>query len=148
MFQLHQNLISLKRRVGLDSLQMARMLYHLHDEKNWHVIEPDATWSGYCASPELGISESSAGNLMRIYRKFVIDLGLSEEDLVGIDSRKLSMILPAVTPDTVSELLSRARTLSRSDLAISLEEDKVGEHEHEIEVVTYNRCKKCKIRIV
>lgn len=143
-FQLHQQLITLKKSIGLQFLNVGRVLWSLREGERWRAIEPDISWEGYCLSPDVSISPSHARNLIRVYRKFVVELGLPEEALCDIDPRKLTAIIPRISKENGEMMLERARSLSRMDLTQTLKEDGLPEdHVHDWQEVSYRRCKIC-----
>lgn len=138
-FALHEKLIALKRSIGLHFLEVGKVLHEIREGGYWQNMEH--SWEAYCLSPEVSISPSHARNLIRIYRRFVLELGVKEDDLADIDPRKLTAIIPTVSKENAEDLLSSARTLSRMDLTRQLKSG--TDHTCDMESISYRRCKIC-----
>lgn len=138
---LHSRLLELKHDIGMRFLEVGKILYRMKEEGFHKVINPDMSWEAYCAMPEISISPSHARNLMRIYKIFVLGLGVDSDKLAGIDQRKLTAILPSVNGENVDDLLEEASTLSRADLQKNLHN--VDECAHEWLAISFERCAVC-----
>lgn len=91
-------------------------------KKLWEVKESEAwkavaeNWSNYVQS-ELDISEGFASKLIKGYRVFVIESGIDEKYLEGVDSERLYLAAPLIAQGVNPiEALSRAKTLTRAEL--------------------------------
>ena len=92
------------------------------------------TFPGYLASPDVDIGYAQARRVMRLARKLRPTNGtapvaeIADADLVVIGVDKASLILPLVTaaPEQTAEWVSKARSLSRGDLAIVVREAQDG----------------------
>lgn len=139
-FELYQELLVLKKNIGLHYIELGRVLLELRSGK-WKDLDPEASWEAFCAYPEISLSPSHVRNLIRVYKRFVVELGVNINDLAGIDQRKLVALVPSVDKSSVEMKLLEAKTLSRSDFIETLHD--VGDHEHDDEVISFKRCKIC-----
>lgn len=101
----------------------------LPKEENW----------GSFLQETFDISESFASKLMTIHRVLVLEGGVSQDKLEGIDHEKL--YLAARLEGTPEENIEKARTLTRREL----KEEKNDDSPHEHEAITI--CKHCSIRL-
>ncbi len=106
----------------------------------WQVKETEAWKEGYesfgdYVEQDLGISQGFASKLGTINKTFLIEGGLSQEKLAGIDYEKL--YAAAKLGGTVEEKLAKAATLSRSELRQESSEE--TPHEGDFHLV----CTKC-----
>ena len=103
-------------------LVLGKYLYEMKETEEYKVIAgDDSTFTSYLADPEISVSVSKATRLMRIHIKYILELEMTYTDLRGIDTYKLQRIAKEITPENKDEWISRARTLSRSDIARLLE---------------------------
>lgn len=102
-------------------------------------MEPGANW-GDMIRDEFDISESFASKLMSIHKAFVLEGGISQEKLEGIDGEKLYLSLKL--EGTPEERLSKAQTLTRREIREEAVDDG---HIHSGELVTIHRC--CGLRV-
>ena len=109
-------------------------LYKVHESNAWEGV--CSSWSEYVES-ELGISQSFASKLLSVNKHYLIDGGLSPENIAGIDYEKLNMA--RTLPGSVEEQTSMARTLSRKELKETRND--AEETPHTPDFVEY--CKTC-----
>lgn len=113
-------------------IRVAQNLYRIKEEKAY------GEHFGKFCEDELGVSESFASKLLTVNRVYLVDGGLSPEQVEGIDPEKL--YLATKLEGTAEEKLAKAETLTRKE--IKLERNEEEPHEHEwIEL-----CKHCSIR--
>ena len=140
-FKNHQDIISVKNRIGKDLLGLASLLTINHDNRYYKTLGYD-TWEEFLATPEISMSRFFAYKLMQIDRVWVNKFGVSPAKLQGIDSEKLylmgTMINESFTNEEIEERLEQARTLSRSDVK-QLKSGKEYEYERYKMVI----CPKC-----
>ncbi len=108
---------------------MIRAAQKLHDVKatGWWK-ESAASWGEYVES-ELGISPGFASKLDTLYTAWVLNAGLSQDKLAGIDYEKLYLAVPQLENSPAEEVLERARTLTRRELRETRNEEAPHEHE-------------------
>lgn len=101
-------------------------------------LEPGTSWGDYLRDT-FDIGESFASKLMTIHRVLVLEGGISQEAIEGIDGEKL--YLATRLEGTAEEKIAKARTLTRRELKESQNDD--SPHEH----IPVAICKICSIRI-
>lgn len=102
-------------------------------------LEPGANW-GDMLRDEFDISEGFASKLMRIHKAFVLEGGISQAKLEGIDGEKLYLALKL--EGTAEERVAKAQTLTRRDLREEAVDDG---HVHSGETIEIHKC--CGMRI-
>jgi len=100
--------------------RLGRIKRSLMYEPHW------SSWEEYLM--ELGISNSMASRLINIYERFVVDWKIAPAKLVAAGGwTVVAKILPRVTDrQDALEWLSKAKTLSRTDLGRELAEEETG----------------------
>jgi len=111
-------------------------LYKVHESDAW--VGVCSSWSEYVES-ELGISQSFASKLLAVNKHYLIEGGLSPENITGIDYE--SLYLAKSIPGTVQEQTSMASTLSRRELKETKNDREETPHEH------IPCCAICRIRL-
>lgn len=109
-------------------------LYKVHESDAWQGV--CSSWSEYVES-ELGISQSFASKLLSVNKHYLVDGGLSPENISGIDYE--SLYLAKSIPGTIEEQTSMASTLTRKELKETKNDREPVPHE--FERVCY--CKVC-----
>lgn len=137
-FENDQTIKSLKLDLNARWLKMAELLYENRKRRFYSILGYD-TFESYIAQEELGFQRSSVYKILGIYKDLVVGRGVQQLDIADIDADKLDMIRSHLPTGNLEELLTKARSLSRSDLRKDLSEP----HEHEWE--TIERCKICKL---
>lgn len=116
------------------SIKIGQNLYELKQG-----LDPETDWGDFIRD-EFDISEGFASKLMTIHRVLVLEGGLSQEKLEGIDGEKL--YLATKLEGTPEERIAKAKTLTRREL----KEDRVdGGHVHGSETVQIYKC--CGMRV-
>ena len=99
-----------------------------------------SSFGEYIESPEgLGKSQGYASKLRNVEEHYVIDGGLSQENIAGIDTE--SLYLAARLPGTPEEQVAMARTLTRRELKETANDDTPCEHE------IVRMCRRCSLRV-
>lgn len=101
------------RETRVSLMHVARNLHAIKAGEEWKSLVSNDNWGQFCES-ELGISPSMASKLMNTYQHFVIEGGIPENQLMGIDHDKLNSARSL--PGTPEEQLSKATHLSRTEL--------------------------------
>ena|SRR3990167_1061403 len=135
-FDNDQAIKSLKTDLNVRWLKMAELLFENRKRRYFEVLGYD-TFEAYIAQEELGFKRTSVFRIIRIYKSLILDRKVPHVELADIDSQKLDMILPELPTGNLDELLSKARSLSRSDLKAELSEPCTHEWE------TIVRCSQC-----
>jgi len=97
---------------------------NLHNLKTQ--LPEDTNWADFIRD-EFDISEGFASKLMTVFKAFVLEGGVSYERLEGIDSEKL--YLAAKLEGTPEEKVAKARTLTRSELKQTRNDEEPVPHE-------------------
>lgn len=119
-------------------VEAMQYLWLVKEEEAWKEVSP--TWSDYVSS-ELDISQGFASRLLGNNQHYLIEGGMTPEDLVGIDHEKLSMARNL--PGTPEEQVAKARTLTRRELKEEKNDAEATPHEHE----PISICKVCSLRL-
>ena len=117
----HTLLSELCQRGELYDLEKGRVLYEIHQDKQFQVLGYD-TFDAYIAQPELGMSRSTAYLYKDLWKTYVIELQVQPEELVGAGVSNLRKIKKYSTKENVRDLINLASQLSKSDLNAELAE--------------------------
>lgn len=118
-------------------IRAMQYLYVVKEEEAWK--EVSGSFGEYVQS-ELGISQGFASKLLSVNQHYLIESGLSPENIQGIDYEAL--YLAQKTEGTPEEQVEKARTLTRRELK---EERVDGGHVHGEETVEIYKC--CGMRV-
>lgn len=113
------------------SIKIGENLYNIKQQ-----VKTD--WGDFLRD-EFDISEGFASKLMSIHKAFVLEGGISQAKLEGIDGEKLYLALKL--EGTPEEKIEKARLLTRREL----KESRNDEEPHEHEPITI--CRKCSLRL-
>lgn len=120
-FKAHERVVTLKNNLTKDFLQLGQALYDIFRLKYYLNLDYP-TFASYLASPEISFSQSSAYSLIDIYKTFLVDFKVEEQALLPIGRRKLEMILPLVKRENLQDWLTKATTLSTTNLGHEVKE--------------------------
>lgn len=100
-------------------IYLAKYLSEFFAERYWMVLGYESQ-AAFLASPDIDLKERQALKLAAIYREVVVDRGVPEAELVGVDLEKIQKALPALKEGRagVLDVVSDAKALSRSDMAV------------------------------
>jgi hypothetical protein len=112
-----------KSEIETGFLVMARLLKENRDQGYWKLLGYDS-FEIFLADPDLAFKRSTAYNLIRHTELYENELGIPEELLVSIGSRRLQIIAPVVKDDP-AEWLNKAQALSKSDLMVEVHDAQV-----------------------
>ena len=115
-----EDLLQARYNISANFLVLARLLKDNRDNALWKILGYDS-FEALLGSPELGFRRSKAYSLIRLYELYIQKLCVPERDIVEIGNAKLTLISSVVESD-VDSWLSKAKSLSKSDLLISLAE--------------------------
>jgi hypothetical protein len=98
----------------------AVFLTEIFDKKLYREILGDdqAEWSGYLAQTDVYYTRNEVKNLIGIYRKFTLELGIELKNYVDIFSEhmnRLVNLISVVDKESVEEWLEKARQLTSRD---------------------------------
>lgn len=116
------------------SIKIGENLYNI--KKN---MAPGTDW-GDLLRDEFDISEGFASKLMSIHKVLVVEGGISQEKLEGIDGEKLYLALKL--EGTAEEKVAKAETLTRREIREEAVDDG---HAHSGETILIHKC--CGLRI-
>jgi hypothetical protein len=119
---------TLHKAVKIDeqiNLITGELLYEVRENKYYKewTFEDEETketknynkFDDYCLE-ELGLNRRKAFYLVDIYSKFVVDLGLSREQLRELEWTKAAIIVKQITAESAEEWLGRMKTMSKRQL--------------------------------
>lgn len=108
-------LFALKREAEITFIQMGEHLYEIKHQALFQVKQFDK-FSQFLADPNVNIPYSTAMQLIRIHKKFRLQMKISKDKLMPIDYNKLDVIIPIANEKNIEELLTTAKDLTRYDL--------------------------------
>ena len=115
----HTRILAIKQYIEELGLQMGKELYFFQKERDYLKLDY-SSFESYLGSPELAISRRTAYRLIRVYRRWVVELGYTPEQLTEAGTTKLDMLAAHVDDENKHKCLTMAETLSRSDLMAEL----------------------------
>lgn len=124
---------SLLNAVRGSSVRIGQNLYEIKQQ-----LDKDVDWGDFLRD-EFDIGESFASKLMKIHQVLVLEGGVSQEDIEGIDGEKLYLV--AGLEGSAQEKVSMARTLTRREIKEHRNDQKPHEH------IPVSICKVCSIRL-
>lgn len=131
--ELVENTRALLNAVRGSSIKIGQNLYEIKQS-----LPKDQDWGDFLRD-QFDISEGFASKLMTIHRVFVLEGGVSQEQLEGIDGEKL--YIAAKLEGSPEEKIAKARVLTRRELKDEKNEE--APHEH----IPVSICKVCSIRL-
>lgn len=90
----------------------------------------------------LDISRSWAIQLIKVYQRYVIELGMNEKKLLDISPRKLYLLKGKAKKSNLNTVLSEAENISLHDL--QLEKDNIDTVNCQHDLEKWGKCRKCK----
>jgi len=124
-FNKHNKIIQLGNSLQKNFWGMAKELWEIHYYKFYQDLDYE-TFDEYIQQPELKIHRAWAYILCRVHEIYVLKLQIPEDRLLGTDISKLNDIAPYINTDNQEELLDTAQELSRKDLKIYLDGNKIS----------------------
>jgi hypothetical protein len=140
-----------KQFISRHLLLLGHLLNEIKEKEIY--LERYQTFEEFLGSPEVSISRSTAYKAMAVSR-FVLENKIRNEEIEEIDPDKVYRIIRVSEKDkNVGEWLEKAKTLSRSDLALEVREalgylpnhDPAAKDIDKVRDFLYNYCKKKKI---
>ena len=113
---LKEEIIRIKNSMGKGYFLLGELLKKIRDERLYRLLDCN-TMTEFIAQPELAFSRSSVYDYIKLYEIFIEKLNMPE--IADIPYSQLRRILPVVESDP-EEWISKARTLSRADLALEV----------------------------
>jgi hypothetical protein len=145
-FNIVDQLRSLIRQQGFLFLDIGKLLKVMRDEKHYENLGY-SKWIDFVNSGEIGIGKSTIYSYIGIYELFILRFGIDNEYLADIPWDKLTLALPMAKKienrEDMEELVEKVRTLSRTDLIISLSENQSDKEEVRTKTVKVFKHDKC-----
>lgn len=114
-FDLHAELIQIKKNLGIGFLKLGNILKIIRDEGFYTTLDY-VSFNEYLASPEVSISYRTAFYYIDIWETFVEKLGYKMEELSEYSYDKLRRLLPVVKKEKdTKEVMEKALALRWSD---------------------------------
>lgn len=125
-FNLHSRIAAnelMRRRLMGENI---RLLSMMKDKELYKAVLGDdkAEWVAYLGQVETFYSRNTVYNLMRVYDKFVIDLGYDFETISDIPLSRLTALLVVINNENMTDLLDKARVLTSRDFNDEIREIK------------------------
>jgi len=111
----HQAIIELKEMLTEGFLLLAEKLYFCQQKELYKELGYE-TFEEYIAIPELGFKRAWVYELLRIYRVYIEKYNIDKDILKKIGVTKLALLTSVVDDNNYDDWLSKANTLSVSDL--------------------------------
>ncbi len=151
-FEVHSEIVQNEKMRRVLLAKNSQLLSEMLQDDNFRLILGDesAPWSAYLGQIETYYSRSKANALIRVFRKMH---SISPESVVmyaDIPTTRMTEILPILDIQNCAEWLEKARTLVRKDWDIEVRKAKgkiTQEDEHEHEMISYQQCEKCGLKI-
>lgn len=126
-----QQIKNLVYQAGLSFIEIGRLLKYVRDGKLYKYAGDGGydTFTSFIADADISISPSTAYTFIYLYERYVLDLGISEENIATIPWYKLQMLGGKIKPETkeeAEEWMNKAQTLSISDFKAEIAEAKAN----------------------
>ena len=143
-FRTHQELLALKRQMGLAFLRMGRLLKKIKNDELYLALDYP-TFRDYLHSPEVEIHWRTAYYYIDIWETFIERLGYKVEELSEYSYDKLRRLLPIVKKkENVKEVMEKALALRRVDFEREMKGEQRNEgFEDYLAPPEFWRCKNC-----
>jgi len=122
---LENQILRIKKSMGQGYFLLGELFKKVRDERFYRLLDYN-TMTEFIAQPELAFSRSSVYDYIRMYEVYIQSLGMTADELTDITYSQLRKILPVVETNP-EEWISKAKTLSRTDLALEVGEAKKWE---------------------
>lgn len=121
-FELHQLIVENERQRRILLGKNIANLKLMKDSLLFKVIlgDNEAEWSAYLGQVETFYSRNEVYNLIRIYNKFVVELGCDFSNICDIPISRLSELVLVVDKHNLEDLLANARVLTSQDFRNSI----------------------------
>ena len=117
VFEQHQKIVAVAQSGNNAKIALGEFLLWMREGERYKLVAgEDSSWTSYLASPEVKIPYTSAARYMTIAQKYIRELGLSYEDLNGLDTWALEHVAGQVNKKNIRKWLGEIKELSRSDI--------------------------------
>lgn len=118
--------IELVKSIETRFLELGARLYKISEEKLWE--------GGYDSFNDFlqnaNVNKGTASKLVNIYRSYVIDGGVTVEQLAGVPYTNLYQAIPLIGKEGAEHAAALAETLTKEEIKEELREQKFGVHQH------------------
>jgi hypothetical protein len=126
----------------------AVLLEEMREKKYYQDIlgDPDGQWAGYLGDLEIFYSRSRVHQLITLYKRLTLKLGIVEGAWAQVPLTRLMDALPVIDENNWEDWFAKAITLTTRDWNIELRQAKgltseVDDHEHNM--IDYGICTRC-----
>lgn len=118
--QCHNQIIYLQSAIQGAFLELGEKLYEMESQRYYSDFEYDS-FREYVEG-DLVVGYRTARRLVDVYAKFILEYNYDTVSLIEAGYSKLDIVRTHVTNDNLEELIASAKTLSRDDLKIYINE--------------------------
>lgn len=130
--------IHLVHDIGNRFIELAARLHEIRAKRLW-----ETKYDDYEQFLEVaGISPSTASVLVKVHEHFVIQGGMSPEQLEGVPYSNLYQAIPLLDNEDAATVVAKAKILTRSEITEEAREHKHGDCKHEEHITICADCKK------
>ncbi len=137
----HANILKLRYGLGMAFLALGEQCKEILEGKLYLELGSE-TFGEYLAT--VGLDRSTVYRCIDIFETFIVKYGIEQENLAQIGYSKLADITPHVNDENYAEWISKAESLSRSDLIEELRAEKEPKLECEHVWESAQICGNCK----
>lgn len=149
------NVLKYKKIASISFLFIGRELKKIKEDKLYRYLGTDSPefekFETYVASPTINMDLRKAYYLIQIWTVFCEQYKYKPEELSGIYWTALRAILPVINETNISDMIEKAKTLTRTHLEQEVKQLKAGlgsmedmeKHTHEYIHIEYWRCRVC-----
>jgi hypothetical protein len=147
-FNLHQEILVLKRQMGVAFIKMGQLLKRIRDDEHYISLGFDS-FKQYLSDSELGFQQRTAYYYIEIYEYFIEKLNYKVDELADIGYRNLVDVLSVAKKlsepkKKMEDLMTDAKVLRSYDFKKKYrDEEKNKEFEEYLAPPEYFRCSKC-----
>lgn len=121
VWQRHRRIVNLRNEIEQNYLLLAKELFYAYENKDWKKLG-HSSFNAYLGDSEVDIARKIAFMLIDVYERYILTLEAEPVPLLTAGYTKLHMLCPYINKDNVNEWLTKATSLSRSDLKHEIEE--------------------------
>lgn len=125
-FELYKSIQDIEYSRRLNYLKIANYFLTLQ-ETTWYKFilgDDNATWATFLAQPEILYSRNQIYEMGRVYKHFVVNLGIAIQDLGKVDFQRLIKMIPHTDKNNIEEWLKKGELLSPQDFKNEIREIK------------------------
>jgi hypothetical protein len=131
--------VDLVRQIETRFLELGARLFRIREKELWK-----GTYDSYQEFLDVArISPGNASILASIHRHYVVEGNISPEKLAGIGYSNLYEAIPLIEREGVKAAVTKAETLTRSEIKDEVRDVKHGSHDHSVGTERWGVCEKC-----